>query len=70
MVIIGGKISKPNEDSGRATRRFQKGIFQKQACCHSISVLCILHTVCSILYDLKIALCQIQIHDISPCSIG
>jgi len=33
VVIIGGKISKPNEDSGRATRRFQKGIFQEQSYC-------------------------------------
>ena len=33
VVIIGGKISKPNEDSGRATRRFQKGIFQEHAYC-------------------------------------
>ena len=33
VVIIGGKVSKPNEDSGRATRRFQKGIFQEQEYC-------------------------------------
>ena len=80
VVIIGGKISKPNEDSGRATRRFQKGIFQEQAYCvmYAVYSICICiqyaaYYMRHILYDLKIALCQSQIRyykvkcDITPC---
>ena len=60
MVIIGGKISKPNEDSGRATRRFQKGIFQEQACCVMYAAYSRQHIII-LIYDMKITLCQSQI---------